>query len=290
MERLWGKAAILTSVFVAAFAGGCTSVPGPSQLQTTASLAEAPPEQQTPPADPKTSKNNLLRLGADIEARGSVATALPLYERAATLPDADASVHIALADAYVKLNRDQDGANAYRQALSMEPGNPRAQFGLGSVQIRAGQVEAGLELLVKSAPALNTPEAYDRLGVAHIMAEQPREALASFEQAYGLSTKDPDISTNLALAAALLGQEDRVASLARATLQFPGLEPYHRRNLILALAISGNTQDARNAAADALAPEEVEQMLERAAKVRKISDPSARARALGTVRVANARG
>ncbi|WP_170937275.1 MULTISPECIES: tetratricopeptide repeat protein [Rhodomicrobium] len=288
MSRVWGGLGIVVSFFVLSMAGGCTGFEdgGPSN----ASLTEGQPETaQAEPAAGNSSTRNLLKLGNDIEARGSVATAVPIYERAAAEPDADANVHLALADAYAKVNRERDAAESYRKALAKAPDNGRALFGLGTISIRTGQIEAGLKMLERAAPLVNTPQAYDRLGVAHMMSGQPREALASFEQAYRLDNRDPDIATNLTLAAALLSQRDRAISLARQTLTLANVKPYHRRNLILALGISGKSDEAQAAADRQLAPGELEGLVERAEKIRQISSAKERAIALGTVRLAAAR-
>ncbi len=289
MARLWTKASRFTAALATLSAAGCTTIPSAQQLQADAALASVPPpdgETQRPSGSPK---SNLLKLARDIENRGSVGTALPLYERAAESADAGAEVHAALGNAYSKLGRDDEASNSFRRALAQEPAYPLALFGLGSVLIRSGQVEKGLEMLAAAAPRLNSSEAYDRLGVAHILAGQPREALASFEQAYSLANNNPDIATNLSLAAALLSQYSRAVSLAQQTLNYPDVKPYHRRNLILALAISGKTEEARLArGSQAVSSAEMEALIERAAAIRQLSDPKDRALALGAIRVAAA--
>lgn len=290
MKRRWFKTGCFASLFGAFLAAGCAGVPSPQVLQSNSALADAQTEESSPSAPPRGSpNNNLVRLARDIEGRGSVATALPLYERAAETPEAGADVLVALGDAYAKLGRDEDAANSFRRALAKEPANNSALFGLGSVLIRSGQVDKGLEMLSAAAPNLNTPEAYERLGVAHIMAEHPREALASFEQAYGMNSKDPDIATNLALAAALLGQHSRSVTLAQQTLNYPDVKPYHRRNLILVLAISGKVEEAKIVGSQSVKANELEALLERAKAISELSDPQERARALGTIRIATAR-
>ena len=190
-----------------------------------------------------------------------------------------------LGNAYASLKRDQDAANAYLRALDRMPGNPQAEFGLGSALVRTGQIDKGLEYLEKVAPLVNTAQAYDRLGVAHIMAGQPEEALASFEQAYSIDSKDLDILTNIALVAALLGQSGRAAELAQKVLASPYIKPYHRRNVVLILTISGKTEAARNAAGYQLDAEATDLLIRRGEKIRTSQDPKERALALGTVRV-----
>jgi Flp pilus assembly protein TadD len=242
--------------------------------------AEKPVRQGTP-------TDNLLRLGADIEARGSPATALPLYQRAAAEPSAGAPVHTRLANTYAKLGQDSEAIAAYRKALALDANYGPALLGLGGVLIRSKQAEDGLATLAKAAQLVNSPAAYNSLGVAHMMLGQPREALASLEQAHAMAGDDPDIASNLALAAALSGQRDRAIDLARRTMSAPGVQHYHRRNLILVMGIVGAPKDARKAVGGSLPPEEVEKLLAQAEGIGKISSPKRRALALGTVSSAN---
>ncbi len=268
-------------LLIAALAlGGCAESPGTAELQASDTGAG----QRTGTAGVSSEGESVLRLASDVEARGSPATALPLYQRAASLPNADASTHVKLGDIYARLGRDDQAAAAYRDALAKEPENGLALLGLGGVQVRAGRAADGVTLLAKAAPLVNSATAYDRLGVAHMAMGQPREALASFEQAHSIDSSDLDIATNLALAAALSGQKDRAEALAQATLASKGVQDYHRRNLILAMGISGREEDARRAGAKQFPAAELDALMKQAREIRQIASPNARALALGTMR------
>lgn len=264
---------------------GCAEFLPTEELQANASLSNPPPVGQ---AETKSPGDNMLRLAGEVEARGSLATALPLYERAAAMPTADASAHVKLGDVYAKLGRQDEAATAYRAALAKQPDNGLALLGLGGVLVRTGQAEQGMALLARAAPLVNSARAYDRLGVSHIMLGQPREALASFEQAHSLDAGDLDIATNLALAAALSGQDEKVATLARDTLKNVGLQDYHRRNFILALGISGHEDDARSAASPSIGAGDIDALIKQGRGIRRIAGPKARALALAGVRSAAA--
>jgi tetratricopeptide (TPR) repeat protein len=286
MGNSWSAAVLVAILFVLTNLGGCTGAPDGTDVQASATDPAADANAKKA-ASAERSTANLLHLAQDIEARGSIATALPLYERAAAANDADPATFVLLGEAYLKVNRNSDAADAFRKALAKAPNNPKALFGLGSAELRLGQVEAALTTLQKAAPLVNVPQAYDKLGVAHVMSGQPREALASFEQAHSMDATDPDIATNLALAAALMGQYTRAIGLAQRTLANSAIKPYHRRNLILALSISGEPGQAEQAGAGNLSPTEVKSLLDRAEKIRQIPEPGDRALALGTVRLAS---
>lgn len=285
MGHFRNGAAICIGAFALLQLTGCAEVPGSEALQANAALAGAPGTQaEAKPTD------NLLRLAGDVEARGSLATALPLYERAAAAPDAGAPVHVKLGDAYAKLGRSEDAATAYRDGLAKDPDNGDAMLGLGGVLVRSGKAEEGMTWLAKAAPLVNSARAYDRLGVAHIALGQLREALASFEQAHTLDPRDLDIASNLALAAALSGHKDEAVALAKATLGSEGVQDYQRRNLVLAMCISGQEEDAKHAAPNGpgISAEEMDALLKQARGIRQMSSPKARALALVTARSAAA--
>jgi tetratricopeptide (TPR) repeat protein len=275
------------TLIAALVSAGCEGLPsaeslsGEANASSSAGLANQPATTGSVQPASNTS-DSLLRIADQIEARGSVATALPLYERAASSPSADATTFTRLADAYAKLGRYPDAEQVYRSALGKRSDYGPALLGLGGVLLRTGRSEEGLAALVRAAPLVNTAPAYDRLGVAHMAMGQPREALASFEQAHTMAPADADITTNLALAAALSGQYDKAAGLAKQVTTTPNLKDYHQRNLVLILGISGRADDARLAGTH-LDPALVAQLLEQARDLRAIASPKARALALGTV-------
>lgn len=264
---------------------GCVSLPQSGDLTGSAPSAsltsglntggQARPEGDTGGAE------GILRLAADIEGRGEQSTALTFYERAAAASNRDPGIHMKVGDAFLRLGYPENAANAYRVVLAKAPDDGRALIGLGSALVRNGDVEGGLAYLAKAAPVVNTASAYDRLGLAHIMVGQPREALASFEQAHSMDARDIDISTNLALAAALAGQHDKAITLMRAVARRSDAQEQHKRNLILVMGIAGRGAEAKASVTD-VPPELVQSLLEQAASIRGMSSAKARALALGS--------
>jgi Tfp pilus assembly protein PilF len=273
-------AAICIGAFAVLHLAGCAEVLDAEGAQGDAQLAAATTEAK--PA------NNMLRLAADVEARGSLATALPLYENAASMPNADPSAQTRLAETYVTLGRFDEGAAAYRAAIAKQPDNGAAMLGLGGLLLRLGKAEEGVIMLSKAAPLVNSARAYDRLGVAHIAMGQPREALASFTQARSLDPQDLDIASNLTLATALVGQKDDAVKLAKETLAKNGVQDYQRRNLMLAMCIAGQEDEAKRAASSRLGESDVDALIKHAREIRQMPTPKARALALATARPSSA--
>jgi Flp pilus assembly protein TadD len=226
----------------------------------------------------------LGRLAHDVETNGGGETAFALYREAVAVSGRAPAAYVRLGDAYLRAKKISQAVEAYRAALAKDPDSAEAQLGLGTALLQQGALERGLTTLAKAAPLVNTGAAYNRLGVAQTMAGQFPEAQATFEKGLDVDPDDADIATNLALAAALAGDSEKAATLTDAIVQHHGVKPAHRRNLIIVLGLIGkSSQDARTVAPADLSQREFDALFGRAASLRHIADPKARARALGTM-------
>jgi Flp pilus assembly protein TadD len=225
----------------------------------------------------------LVRLAADVEARGKIDAALPLYERATLVSDDTTTAQLRLGDAYMRAAKADQAIKAYRTALAQSPENGDALLGLGSALVRTGDVDGAITALAKAAPLVNTMSAYNRLGVAQTLAGSLPAAQASFEAARALAPDDLDVRTNLALAAALDGKADKAIALMREVVALPAAEARHRRGLVIVFGLLGRAAEGRVAAPRELPASEVKSLLVRANSIRALTDAKARARALGTI-------
>jgi Flp pilus assembly protein TadD len=229
---------------------------------------------------------SLMRLAADMEARGGAeekATALSLYEQAVTVSGNDPAVTLRLAEAYEKAGRTDSALKTYRGMIAKTPSDGAAHMGLGGMLIKMGQVENGIKQLEKGALLLNSAVAFNRLGIAYTQVGKVKEARSAFESAAKLSPHDIDIGTNLALAKALDGDYEGAVALMQEINESPNAQVRHRQNLVLVLALSGRPDAARHAAQDSIPQKELDELIARAAKMRTLTEPKARAKALGTV-------
>jgi Flp pilus assembly protein TadD len=228
--------------------------------------------------------DELIRMARDVETSGSEDTALVLYRQAVTVSGRSPAAYVQLGDACLRARRFTESIGAYRAALAIDPDDAETQLGLGTALTQRGDLENGLAALAKAAPLVNTSTAYNRLGVAQTMAGKFAEAQETFEKGLGVSPGDIDITTNLALAAALAGNVDKAATLTDQVATSPAARPVHRRNLVLVLGMIGrSSHDARAVAPDGLSQSEFNTLFGRAASIRGITDPVARAHALGTM-------
>ena len=233
--------------------------------------------------------NSLVSLAEDIEAHSehddAVNTAITLYQQTVALSGDAPDANVRLGDACMRANRITQAIKAYRAALIKDPNNNDALLGLGAALVQRGAIDEGLADLAKAAPRVNTGTAYNRLGVAQMMVGQFAKAQNTFNKGRTVAPNDLDIATNFALAAALAGKADDAAALVQEIVQSPAAEERHRRNLVIALVLIGRSDDeARAAAPPELPQQEITALLERAKAIRNMSDPKARAKALGIMK------
>jgi Flp pilus assembly protein TadD len=252
-------------VLLLAGLAGCTMPPGPS-------------------AEGGDKSEQLGRLARDVEANGNDDDALTLYRQAVVVSNHAPAAYVQLGDAYLRSKRLAQAAEAYRAALQKDPKNAEAQLGLGTVLVRQGALTKGLAALTRAAPLVNTAAAYNRLGVAQTIAGQFSDAQAAFKKGLDVDPADIDVATNLALAEALAGESEKATALVEAIAKYPTVKSVHRRNLVIVLGIIGKSaSDARLVAPADIPRREFDALFNRAASIRRLTDPKARAQALGTL-------
>jgi len=263
--------AIVLMTVSAALLGGCASVSGPDGFGSGAG------------PDFGQRGDRLLQLANEVEAHGDATAAIALYRQAAAVPESAIAANIRLGDAYARTENHKGAIEAYRTTLARDPNSGEALLGLGTALIRTNDIEGGLVALGRAAPVVNTAIAYNRLGLAQTFAGRTPEAMVSLERAAALAPTDLDIRTNLALAAALDGREERAIALAQEVAVSPKAEARHRRNLIIVLGLFGRAADVHGAIAAEIPASEVKALLARARAIRTIKNVKARAKALGTI-------
>jgi Flp pilus assembly protein TadD len=268
--RRWIRAR-LSAILLLAGLAGCAGVP-------------AVPVSTVADTSANDKFDELIRMARDVETSGSEDTALVLYHQAVTVSGRSAAAYVQLGDACLRARQFTEAIAAYRAALAINPDDAETQLGLGTALTQRGDLENGLAALAKAAPLVNTSTAYNRLGVAQTMAGKFAEAQETLEKGLGVSPGDIDITTNLALAAALAGNVDKAATLTDQVATSPAARSVHRRNLVLVLGMIGrSSHDARAVAPDGLSQSEFNKLFGRATSIRGITDPVARAHALGTM-------
>jgi Flp pilus assembly protein TadD len=234
-------------------------------------------------SEPTSQPERLVKLAKDIEERGEAATALPLYARAAAMPEASAAVSVQAGDAYLRAGHDDEAVAAYKAALAKSPNDGPALLGLGAALVQSGDLQAGIRALSSAAPIVGTSSAYNRLGVALTMAGQTQSAISAYQQALKLAPGDIDIQSNIALAAALQGD----AAATEQAIQQVGTSGkarlFHKRNMVLAYGLIGRDEQIRASAPPGLSSDEVDKILRQAKSIRSKGSVTAKAAALRDV-------
>lgn len=225
--------------------------------------------------------SKLLQLAEDIERRGDPAMAASLYRQAAKASPDTVDVHIRLGKAELAAGQPEEAAKSFRTALAASPNDGSALLGLGSAQLEAGQVDGAARTLEAAAAIVKTPAAYNRLGTALVLSGSGRAAEVAFSKAHQLDPANLDTLSNIALAAAVAGQTATAVKTLREVTASPRAEPRHFLNLILVLMLDGQDRAAEATIVPDYPAADRKIFLGEARKVRGVTSPAERARAIG---------
>ncbi|NWB26655.1 tetratricopeptide repeat protein [Pseudomonas gingeri] len=229
------------------------------------------------------SYQRFMRLANDVNGRGDPGTAAALYEKATAQPGAGIEAWQKLGQARLDSGDARGAERAFQQGLELKRDDPAALLGLGTAQLREGKLDRAAVALTQAASALNTAQAYNRLGIAQVLRGQTGDAQAAFSKSLGLAPSDLDTQCNLALAYALGGKADQALGSIRQVSQSPRAQPRHQRNELLILILAGHEAQLSTLALDDIAPAEQQRLLVEARRIKAIADPAAQARELGLI-------
>jgi Flp pilus assembly protein TadD len=224
-----------------------------------------------------------VQLANDLNKRGDYASAAALYERAAQQPGASIDLWLKLGQARLDGNDAPGAERAFQQALGLQAHNADALLGLGTAQLRLGKTQRAVTALGQAAEASQSPVAYTRLGIAHVLNGQAVTAQTAFAKALSLQPDDLDSRCNLALAYALGGQSQQALDTIAPVTQSPRALPRHQRNELLVLVLAGYEQRVASLPLDDIPAAERARLITEANRIKAISDPIAQARELGLV-------
>lgn len=134
-------------------------------------------------------------------AEGDVAKAVALAERAVENSPSDAGFRALLGNAYFASGRFASAEAAYRDSLTLIPGQPELILKLALVQIAQGESTEALGLLA-AAQGMLDPANH---GLALALAGRPADAVAVLDEVARAPGADARVRQNLALAYGLSG-------------------------------------------------------------------------------------
>ena len=181
------------------------------------SLAATHAAAQTPADAVRAQAEGRLVRGLTEHALGNDSAAVRLYEEAAALAPGSAGPLDALAEAYTALGRPTDALYHAGLAVAAAPENAGVRRRLGSLQVAAGQRDAGLATL-EQARRLSPTDAATLSALAALYRDTGRTA----DERAALEALPPTATTLLRLAETAPDAESRQAALSAATRLAPG--------------------------------------------------------------------
>ena len=140
----------------------------------------------------------------------NIPMAIDLAERAVAKTPNDAGFRTLLGNAYFAGGRFRSAESAYRDSLTLYPGQPQIMLKLALVQIAQGKNRQAVAFLNGNRSALDASD----YGLALALAGRPAEAVIVLEQVARATNADATARQNLALAHALAGQWDEARVIA----------------------------------------------------------------------------
>ena len=140
----------------------------------------------------------------------NIPMAIDLAERAVAKTPNDAGFRTLLGNAYFAGGRFRSAESAYRDSLTLYPGQPQIMLKLALVQIAQGKNRQAVSFLNGNRGSLDAAD----YGLALALAGRPDEAIGVLERVARATNADATARQNLALAHALAGQWDEARVIA----------------------------------------------------------------------------
>jgi len=168
------------------------------------------------------------------------ATAISLGERAVEASPKDAGFRALLGNIYFTSGRFASAESAYRDSISLLPGQPSIVLKLALVQIAQGKRDEALALLEAARGALDTSDH----GLALALAGRPNEAIVMLEPAAREAGADSRVRQNLALAYAFAGDWTAARTVASQDVPADQLDARIQHWMVLAKPAKASDQVA----------------------------------------------
>jgi len=126
-----------------------------------------------------------------------------------------ASLYFSRGHAFAEVGRLDRAEEMYREALALDPSDPRVLINLGAVLARAGRADEAERVLLTALDRdpRYAPFVWNNLALARLVAGDPEGALRFFERSIEAAPGDADVHANAANALLALGRHEE--ALAR---------------------------------------------------------------------------
>lgn len=139
-----------------------------------------------------------INFGHALQQCGETAKAIREYEAAREIAPENVAVLTSLGSLYLRSQHDEAAADAYAEALKLEPDLAEAHLGAGTALHNLGKYPAAAEHLQKAADAAQDDfVAFYNLGLALAAQSKYAEAEAAYRSALAVQPLDANCQTNL---------------------------------------------------------------------------------------------
>lgn len=186
----------------------------------------------------------LLRQGDDAARQGKLNDALAMYARSvAESPSADAWVRVGAIN--TRMDNAAQAANAYQQAIEIDPENARAFEELGLVYLASNHATEARAQLDKSVSLDDQRwRSYNGLGILADLDKDYAQAIEFYRKALAVHPQSPLLVNNLGYSHYLSGELDEARNLFLESLAMDTSYTPPRYNLGLLYAREGAYDDA----------------------------------------------
>jgi len=168
-------------------------------------------------------------------------------------PD-DASIHDGLANAYIRLNRLEEGTRHARESVRLQPGSSAAHYNLATALVQAGAYDEAAARF-RQAIGLNPRDAFAHNGLGVLLVKTGRavEAIEAIREALRLEPLYANAHNNLGVALQTLGRIDEAIDEYREAVRITPAYTEPLYNVAEALRLRGRFTAAVDAYAGILA-------------------------------------
>lgn len=243
----------------------------PVRIATVALLAAglaaiaAPTSAQQTPAAPAAAQH---RVAATAEARAAYDRADALsrsvfWSDQAEINPNDPEAGVKAAQAMRELGRYDQAADMAERVLLVQPANVEAMLEVGRGHIARGHAFYGIAALERARDARPADwRSWSLLGTAYEQVRRVDDARAAWAQALAISPDNPNVLTNMAIAAMSKGDTAAAEPLLRLAAAQPGASLKVRLNLAMALGLNGKIDEAEAMMRRDLPPDAADRNLE----------------------------
>lgn len=193
---------------------------------------------------------------------GAPQTALRILSDAAAHGTPSVEALVLQGDALTSLERYDQAAIAYSQALQRDPRSAGALVGMGRLKLSSDPAQAETYFLGATQVDPRNTTAWNDMGVARDLQGHHVGAQEAYRQALGI---DPELSSavvNMALSLAMTGRGEEGVRMLRPLADSPNATPKIRHDLAAALTMAGHRAEAEHILSADLSPSDVRQALD----------------------------